>query len=138
MTDEEKTTVREVNQRFTDLNERLDRRDTYEDERLDKQDALLAGIITQTTKTNGRVNGLEAKTTVLDEKTKDYPKTKGKVGWIMGVGACAVVLVGVIYALLLKNIDKSIQIQIYKTQLSQKKTEINPNASNINNTVTVH
>lgn len=145
MTDEEKTTVREVNQRFADLNERLDRRDTYEDERLTKQDVMLAGIITQTTKTNGRVNALEAKNNLLEEKTsvlqeeiKDYTKTKGKISWMIGAGAAGVLLIGVIYALLLKDINKSIQVQIYEAALNQKKTENPSDTSNITNSVTVH
>lgn len=137
MTDEEKTTVREVNQRFADLNDRLDRKDKTDDERMTKQDLMLAGIITQTTMHNGRMTKIEAKNAEIEEKIKDYPKTKGKIGWIMGAGAAGIVLVGVIYALLLKDINKSIQVQIYQAELSQKKTENSSDTSNISNTVNV-
>jgi hypothetical protein len=58
-------------------------------------------VLLQATKTNGRVNSLE-------ERTKDYDSIKAKVNWIMGIGACAVVLGATIYFLALKDISNQI------------------------------
>lgn len=117
-------------------------------QRMDKQDAVLTEIKLEGKQTgekvgfqNGRVRKLEdwsiESQKILETTLAKVNANNGKIMWIMGVGGAAVVLIGVIYALLLKDINKTIQIGIIQAQISQKKTE-NPDTSNITNSVNVH
>lgn len=76
--------------------------------RMDKQDATLARIETQTTKTNGRVN-------LIEEKIKDYPDIKKSINelmnykfWILGAIAAFTLFGGSILYFINHDIDNKI------------------------------
>lgn len=113
--------VYEMGKTMKDTSERLERK-------LDANTELTEKVLLQATKTNGRV-------TALEKVTEDLPQMKSRMSWIVGVGAATVILIGVIYALLLKNITTTISLKFNQCCSDiQKKTE---NASNISNTVNV-
>jgi len=71
-------------------------------------------ILLQATKTNGRVNALE-------DKTSDYSAIKSKVWWIIGVGATFMVLGSLIYVFVMGSISAKIDEKFRECCESQKK-----------------
>ena len=147
MADEQNYSKREIDLHFTDLFDRLDRREKYLDERLTKQDKMLGDIREQTTKTNGRVNALEPQ--MIDVK-KELPNLQDKVfkheNWrwyMLGIGATVLLLGGVIYGLTIQNVNATIDKKISDSQkiiiqAINDQLKGTGSAPNFSNSVNVH
>jgi len=98
--------------------------------KLDKNTELTEKVLVQATYTNGRVTALEDKMKNLPEKVESQGN---KISWIIGIGTTFVVLGGVIYMLVMKDINTTIS-KLSDVCCSQKKTE---NSASYNNTVNI-
>ena len=102
MTEPQNEIIYQVAQHMKETADRLEKK-------LDDNTLLTQQVLIQATKTNGRVTAMEDK---LKEYPKNVDKNNAKINWMMGTGAAIVVMVGVAYGLLLKNIKDTITIEV--------------------------
>lgn len=141
MTDEDKPTVREFDQLRHDMFEKFSKLD----ERMEKQDVMLVGILTQATKTNGRVNALEPQ---MADVKKELPNLQDQVNkqqnwkwYVMGASAAIILLGGIIYSLTIQNVNQTINQKISESQkiiIQAIDDQIKGSASNFTNSVSVN